>query len=207
MEHMRQDYFDIAIIGGGPAGLAAAIEAAKAGCSVAVYERRDKVGGARDGGCGFFGVESSIQKAEHNPLTKKDAFEFMMEHAHWKTNARLVSEYIRFSASTVEWMKDEIGLPITHTSGYYPGAAETMVGNFVGVEVVAVAVRPVHLVPVTLPAGGLVGGKGHTGGFPHGAAATQQHKAIVVRAGQRFAVHGGGRFNLRSHLGIFHCFV
>ena len=52
MEHMRQDYFDIAIIGGGPAGLAAAIEAAKAGCSVAVYERRDKVGGARDGGCG-----------------------------------------------------------------------------------------------------------------------------------------------------------
>ncbi len=126
MEHMRQDYFDIAIIGGGPAGLAAAIEAAKAGCSVAVYERRDKVGGARDGGCGFFGVESSIQKAEHNPLTKKDAFEFMMEHAHWKTNARLVSEYISFSASTVEWMKNEIGLPITHTSGYYPGAAETI---------------------------------------------------------------------------------
>ena len=49
-----------------------------------------------------------------------------MEHAHWKTNARLVSEYISFSASTVEWMKNEIGLPITHTSGYYPGAAETI---------------------------------------------------------------------------------
>lgn len=122
---MKRINCDIAIIGGGPAGLAAAIEAASAGCDVAVFERSGKVGGARDGGCGFFGVESSIQKAEGNPLTKKQALDFMMEHSHWKTNARLVTEYISFSASTVDWMK-EVGLPLTHTSAYYPGAAATI---------------------------------------------------------------------------------
>ena len=124
--YTSQDHYDVAIIGGGPAGLAAAIEAAEAGCHVALYERRKNVGGARDGGCGFFGVESSVQKKENNPLTKQEAFEFMMEHSHWKANARLVSQYISFSASTVEWMKDKIGLPITHTSGYFPGAAATI---------------------------------------------------------------------------------
>lgn len=78
--YTSQDHYDVAIIGGGPAGLAAAIEAAEAGCHVALYERRKNVGGARDGGCGFFGVESSVQKKENNPLTKQEAFEFMMEH-------------------------------------------------------------------------------------------------------------------------------
>ena len=77
-----------------------------------------------------------------------------------------------------------------------------VVGNFAGVEIMAIAVRTVHLVAVAFPSRGLVGGKGHTGGFPHGAAATQQHKAIVVHAGQRFAVHGSGCFNFCIHLGI-----
>lgn len=122
---MQLQQCDIAVVGGGPAGLAAAIEAAEAGCRVILFERRNRVGGARDGGCGFFGVESSIQTAEHNPLTKSDAFNFMMEHGHWKTNARLITEYINFSASTVDWMK-EMGLPLTNTMGYYPGAASTI---------------------------------------------------------------------------------
>lgn len=116
---------DLLVVGAGPAGLAAAIEAASAGFSVIILERREKAGGARDGGCGFFGVESKIQKKEANPLTKQQAFEFMMEHGHWKTNARLVTEYINFSASTVAWM-EELGLPLTHTAGYYPGAASTI---------------------------------------------------------------------------------
>lgn len=38
--YTSQDHYDVAIIGGGPAGLAAAIEAAEAGCHVALYERR-----------------------------------------------------------------------------------------------------------------------------------------------------------------------
>ena len=69
-----------------------------------------------------------------------------------------------------------------------------MIGDFTGVEVVTIAVGTVHLVPVALPAPGLIGGKGYTGGLSHGSAATKKHDAAVVRAGQSFAVHGGGCF-------------
>ena len=47
-----------------------------------------------------------------------------------------------------------------------------VVGDFTGVEVVTVAVRAVHLIPVTLPSTGLIGGGGHTSGLAHGATAT-----------------------------------
>ena len=47
-----------------------------------------------------------------------------------------------------------------------------VVGDFAGVEVVTVAVRAVHLIPVTLPSTGLIGGGGHTSGLAHGATAT-----------------------------------
>ncbi len=70
-----------------------------------------------------------------------------------------------------------------------------VVCNFAGVEVMTVAVRTIHLITVAFPPGRLVGGKGYTGGLAHGTAATQQHKPIVVHAGQRFAVHGSGHFS------------
>lgn len=122
---MKKYNFDVAVVGGGPAGLAAAVEAAEKGAKTGLFEKSTKVGGARDGGIGFLGVESEIQKAEGSYITKKDAFNYMMEHASWKTNARLVSEYINMSASTVEWMQ-KLGLKLTHSSSYYPGAASTI---------------------------------------------------------------------------------
>ncbi|MEX2684222.1 MAG: NAD(P)/FAD-dependent oxidoreductase [Candidatus Sigynarchaeota archaeon] len=42
---MKQTETDVAVIGGGPAGLAAAIEADKAGCRVMIIERDDGLGG------------------------------------------------------------------------------------------------------------------------------------------------------------------
>nr|MDO8088870.1 FAD-dependent oxidoreductase [Candidatus Sigynarchaeum springense] len=42
---MKQTETDVAIIGGGPAGLAAAVEADKAGCKVMIIERDDGLGG------------------------------------------------------------------------------------------------------------------------------------------------------------------
>ena len=81
-----------------------------------------------------------------------------------------------------------------------------VIGDFAGVEIVTVAVRPVHLVPMALPATGLIGSEGHAGGLAHGAAATQQRDTAVVHTGQSFAVHGGGFFVGWFRFGIFRFF-
>ena len=77
---------DVAIIGAGPAGLAAAVEASSQGLSVAVFDKRNKTGGLRNGGIGPFAVESSLQERSFVDLSKEQAFNYMMEFTHWTTN-------------------------------------------------------------------------------------------------------------------------
>lgn len=114
----------IIIVGAGPAGLAAAVEAASAGAQVILFEKGSHIGGIRDGGIGPFAVESYIQQREELDLTKEDAFNYMMEFTHWKTDARLVSEYINLSADTIDWLAD-MGVHFTSVGRYYKGAMPT----------------------------------------------------------------------------------
>ena len=121
---MEQYTADIVIIGAGPAGLAAALEAAAAGASVMVLEKDDHAGGLREGGIGPFAVESYLQKNAFVDLTAEQAFEYFMEFSHWKTDARLVSEFIHLSGDTIDWLAD-MGVQFTHVSAYYVGGKAT----------------------------------------------------------------------------------
>lgn len=115
---------DVAIIGAGPAGLAAAVEASSQGLSVAVFDKRNKTGGLRNGGIGPFAVESSLQERSFVDLSKEQAFNYMMEFTHWTTNARLVSEYINLSADTIDWL-ESMGIKFESVSAYYKGGKQT----------------------------------------------------------------------------------
>lgn len=121
---MEKIICDVAIIGAGPAGLAAAVETASRGLSVAVFEKSGKAGGLRDGGIGPFAVESFVQERSFVNLTKEDAFNYMMEFTHWTTDACLVSEYINISASTIDWLSD-FGMEFQSVSAYYKGGMPT----------------------------------------------------------------------------------
>src|SRR5690348_5528442 len=58
--------FDALVVGSGPNGLAAAIEVARAGCSVCVFEARDTVGGgARSAELTLAGFTHDICSAIH----------------------------------------------------------------------------------------------------------------------------------------------
>lgn len=115
---------DIAIIGGGPGGLAAAVEASTKGHKVDIFEKSSEHGGIMKGGQGPFAADSFVQKQFGHPLSKEDAFNYLMEFAHWKTDARLVSKYVNMSSETIQWFAD-MGIDFTGVSAYYDGAQYT----------------------------------------------------------------------------------
>jgi fumarate reductase flavoprotein subunit len=99
---------DVAVLGAGPGGLAAALRAAELGLTVCLFEKKDKTGGARNGGMGPFAAGTHIQeKYGVKNCTTKDAFNYLMDFNHWRTDARLASEFINNTAFTVKWLEEQ----------------------------------------------------------------------------------------------------
>lgn len=121
---MTQLTCDIAIVGGGPAGVTAAIAAAENGAKVILLEKTGDTGGASNGGMGMFAVESRLQIQKNHNFSREDAFNFFMEFTHWRVDARLVRTYVDKSASTIDWLEQR-GVSFVEPIAYYPGAQFT----------------------------------------------------------------------------------
>ncbi len=102
---MKRIEADVAVVGGGTAGLAAAVAAAEAGARVVVFEKASTSGGTGNMAQGPFAVESRLQRTKKHALTKEEAFRIHMDFTHWRVDARLVRAYIDKSASTIEWLE------------------------------------------------------------------------------------------------------
>lgn len=96
---------DIVVVGAGGAGLAAALTAAQAGATVAVFEKQAALGGTTRFAEGMFAVESEIQRADYVAMTRDEAFQMIMEYSHWRANARLVRAFVDESAGTIAWLQ------------------------------------------------------------------------------------------------------
>lgn len=118
---MKQVETDIAIIGAGTAGLAAAVAAAEKGARVAVFEKAATTGGTGSMGMGPFAVESRLQKIKQVGLTRAQAFKTFMNYTHWRVDARLVSNYINKSADTIAWLEG-MGVEFLDPEAYFPGS-------------------------------------------------------------------------------------
>lgn len=116
--------YDMVVVGAGCAGLAAALQAAQCGLSVAVVEKAAAIGGAADGGHGLFAVGSHLQRDRQVPLSVDQAFRFFMDFTHWRVDAQLMSAYVRKSADTVAWL-ERIGIRFLDVVSYFPGAHQT----------------------------------------------------------------------------------
>jgi fumarate reductase flavoprotein subunit len=117
-QKMKELEADVAVIGGGCAGMAAAATAADLGLKVAVFEKQEKLAA---GGNGPFAVESRMQRERHLTYTVQDALEFYMKHTHHRADARLVKAYLSKSASTIDWFEG-MGINFIDLVSYYPGA-------------------------------------------------------------------------------------
>ncbi len=95
---------DVAVIAGGPSGLAAAIAAAENGAKVVVFEKGATTGGTANMGMGPFAVESRIQKMMMDDFTKEKAFQTYMDANDWNVPAKIVRDYFYRSADTIDWL-------------------------------------------------------------------------------------------------------
>ncbi len=109
----------IIIIGGGAAGLSAAVTAAEAGLSVTVLEKRKYTGGNGQYAEGVFGAGSRLQKRNNIDADPEKLFREAMEFSHWRSDARLTRRLIDASGSTVDWLCDE-GVPFSRVLHHMP---------------------------------------------------------------------------------------
>lgn len=118
---MEQFDADVAVIGSGPSGLAAAITAAEKGATSLLVEKGAMTGGTGNMAMGPAAVESRLQKEKNVPLTKDQAFKLHMDYTHWRVDAQLVRKYIDLSGDTIGWL-EQMGVKFFEVETQFEGA-------------------------------------------------------------------------------------
>ena len=122
---------DIAIVGAGGAGMWAAVEAVRAGKSVVVIEKGGNVGVANGSLAGGpFMVGSKLQQEAGVEFTVEEAFNHIMEYAHWSTNAAAVKAAVAISGETVDQFTDDFGVPTGLRPDNYGAGHASVRANF-----------------------------------------------------------------------------
>jgi fumarate reductase flavoprotein subunit len=115
---------DVAVIGSGAAGMAAALILAEGGAKVIVFEKERSLGGTSNFFHGTFAVESEMQRKRYITYTRDQAFQNIMEYSHWRANPRLVRAIVNESAATIDWLQ-KAGVEFTDATINIPDAPQT----------------------------------------------------------------------------------
>ena len=116
---MKECKTQIAIVGGGASGLAAAAAASEAGAEVMVLEANAAVGGNGLFPRGIFGVDSRIQRRKLIFADPDEVFAKCMEYSHWKIDARVTRALIDISGATIGWLEG-MGVQFTDVVHHLP---------------------------------------------------------------------------------------
>jgi len=116
--------FDVAVIGSGIAGLAAALTVAEGGAKAIIFEKQRSLGGTSNFFEGTFAVESSMQRAKYITYSRDEAFKYIMGYSHWKVNPRLVRTIINESAVTISWLQKQ-GVEFSDVTINMPDSPQT----------------------------------------------------------------------------------
>lgn len=99
--------FDVVVVGGGAAGLAASIEAAEAGASVALLEKMPMLGGSTvlSGGI-VYSTGSQAQKDAGVEDSVEDLVNYWTEKADGKNDKEFLTFVAEKSGATMDWLVD-----------------------------------------------------------------------------------------------------
>lgn len=95
---------DILVVGGGSAGLSAAVQGAESGKKVILLEKNGMVGGSSAFAEGLFAVESEWNRLRSDTLTKEEAFKTLMEKHFYGIDAKKTRDYVYGSAENIDWL-------------------------------------------------------------------------------------------------------
>ncbi|MGT2738846.1 FAD-dependent oxidoreductase [Streptococcus pantholopis] len=115
---------DVAVVAAGPAGLTAAVTAAEAGLSVAVFEKQAITGGTANMGMGPLGIDTKIQKSLFNNISVEEALIKQMTYTHYRVDGDVVQTYFKLSSDTIEWLED-MGVKFTGAFRYFKESEAT----------------------------------------------------------------------------------
>ncbi len=124
-ESVKNRNYDVAVMGGGASGLAAALTAAEGGARVVLFEKRRHMGGSSNFAEGMFAVESEMQRPIYMNYSRGQAFRNVMEYNHWRANPRLVRAFIDESAATISWLRSR-GVEFTEAITNIPDGWRTL---------------------------------------------------------------------------------
>lgn len=121
---MKKLEADVVVVGAGPSGLAASVQAADDGAKVIVLNKADVVGGAANMGMGPLGIGTKQQQAQMVDIDVEKAFKMFMDYTHWRVDANLVKKYFENSKDTIEWLED-MGVEFAGAYPYFPKSEAT----------------------------------------------------------------------------------
>lgn len=123
--------WDVGVIGGGGAGLAAAVSAAERGAKVVLFESQRELGGSTQLSAGMFtAAGTSVQQALGLDDNAGKFFQHYMDLNQWKLKPGLIRAFCEQAAPTLEWLL-ELGVQIparrsgnAHTPGLCQAGVE-----------------------------------------------------------------------------------
>lgn len=107
---------DVVVVGGGTAGMTAALAASEKGAKVVVIEKTGTLGGLSLTACGILGTETKLQKELGYNVNTEEIFNHINSYNHYRGNAVLLRAILDKSGSTIDWLMDN-GVRINLSEG------------------------------------------------------------------------------------------